>query len=112
MQINGPTGLFNIPSLAPTQAPAVAEPLMGPASSTPGTSGPSQFGDALKTAISGVNDAQLKAMDTSARFAAGEPMDVHQVMISAQEASIALSMAVQVRNKVTESYQELMHMAV
>jgi flagellar hook-basal body complex protein FliE len=62
----------------------------------------------LQDAISDVNKAQVHAGDMTARFAAGEPIDVHQVMIASQEAGVALNLALQVRNKAVEAYQELM----
>ena len=70
------------------------------------------FGQYLQHAIGEVNQAQLHAGDLSTRFAAGEPLDVHQVMIVAQEASVALNLAIQVRNKLVEGYQELMRVNV
>ena len=48
----------------------------------------------------------------TARFAAGEPLDVHQVMIASQEASVALNLALQVRNKLVDAYTEIMHVNV
>lgn len=75
------------------------------------TTGPT-FGQMLQNAIGGVNEAQLRAGDLSTRFAAGEPLDVHQVMIAAQEASVALNLAIQVRNKLVDGYQELMRVNV
>ena len=66
------------------------------------------FGQFLQNAISEVNQAQLHSADLTTRFAAGEPLDVHQVMIASQEASVALNLAVQVRNKLTDAYQEIM----
>jgi len=74
-------------------------------------SGPT-FGQALQNAIGEVNRAQLHAGDLSTRFAAGENIDVHQVMIASQEASVALNLAIQVRNKVVDGYQELMRVSV
>jgi flagellar hook-basal body complex protein FliE len=70
------------------------------------------FGKILQNAIGEVNKAQLHAGDLSTRFAAGEPMDVHQVMIASQEASVALNLAIQVRNKLVDGYQELMRVNV
>ena len=77
----------------------------------PSSSGPT-FGEYLQGAISEVNKAQLHAGDMATRFAAGENLDVHQVMISSQEASVALNLAIQVRNKLVEGYQELMRVNV
>jgi flagellar hook-basal body complex protein FliE len=73
---------------------------------------PKSFGQMLADAIGEVNAAQNQAGDMSARFAAGEPMDVHQVMIAAQEASTSLNMAIQVRNKLVDAYQEVMRVNV
>ena len=70
------------------------------------------FGQMLQNAIGEVNHAQMHAGDLSKRFAAGEPIDVHQVMIASQEASVALNLAVQVRNKLVDGYQELMRASV
>ena len=38
--------------------------------------------------------------------------NLHQAMISMQEASVAFTLMVEVRNKLVESYQELMRMQV
>lgn len=70
------------------------------------------FGQLLQHAIGEVNQAQVHAGDLSSRFAAGEPVDVHQVMIASQEASVALNLAIQVRNKLVDGYQELMRVNV
>ena len=82
----------------------------------PGVSGSApvgqSFGQFLQNAIGEVNHAQLHAGDLSSRFAAGEPIDVHQVMIASQEASVALNLAIQVRNKLVDGYQELMRVSV
>lgn len=84
---------------------------MGGMGETPAANAPT-FGQYLQDAVSEVNKAQLHAADMSARFAAGEPLDVHQVMIASQEASVALNLAIQVRNKLVEGYQELMRVNV
>jgi flagellar hook-basal body complex protein FliE len=66
------------------------------------------FGKALMNALGDVNSAQMKAGDMNARFAAGQAVDVHEVMIASQEAGVMLSLATQVRNKVVEGFQEIM----
>lgn len=66
------------------------------------------FGQTLAKAISEVNASQVHAADMTTRFAAGDRMDIHQVMIAMQEASTSLSLAIQVRNKLVDSYQEIM----
>ena len=76
-----------------------------------GISGPS-FGHLLANAISEVNATQVKAGEMTTKFAAGAPLDIHQVMIASQEASVTLNLAMQVRNKVMDAYTELMHVTV
>ncbi len=78
----------------------------------PGHGEATTFGKMLTNAIAEVNQAQLHAGDMTARFAAGEPLDVHQVMIASQEAGVALNLAMQVRNKIVDGYTEIMHVNV
>ena len=66
----------------------------------------------MMDALAEVNQAQVKSADMTAQYAAGKPVDVHQVMIATQEAGTMLSMAVQVRNKVVDAYQEVMRINV
>jgi flagellar hook-basal body complex protein FliE len=40
----------------------------------------------------------------------GQPVESHDVMIAAQEASLAFELILEVRNKLVEAYQELMRM--
>lgn len=82
------------------------------AASADATQGSRSFGKMLSDAIAEVNQAQNHAGDLATRFAAGEPLDVHQVMIASQEASTALNLAVQVRNKLTDAYTEVMRITV
>ena len=68
------------------------------------------FGDTLKGFINNVSDSQDTAADYAQRFARGEPVELHQVMASAEEASISLEMLVQIRNKFQDAYKSLTSM--
>ncbi len=70
------------------------------------------FGQFMKEAVTEVNNSQLHANDLTARYSAGEPMDIHTVMIASQEASVALNLAVEVRNKLVDAYQQIMNTQV
>jgi flagellar hook-basal body complex protein FliE len=70
------------------------------------------FKDTLKEALSGVNGAQLDASGLVNRIVAGEEVDLHEVMISAEEASVAFELLMEIRNKLLEGYQEIMRMQV
>jgi flagellar hook-basal body complex protein FliE len=65
------------------------------------------FGDLLKKKLDSVNDDQIKAEDTTQKFIQGDETDIHKVMLDTEEAKMSLELAVQIRNKFVEAYQEL-----
>lgn len=71
-----------------------------------------KFGNFLKSAIENVN-ADQKASDVlTEKLIRGEDVELHNVMIASQKASITLSATLEIRNKVVEAYQEIMRMPV
>lgn len=70
------------------------------------------FKDMLVNAIEEVNSFQLEANAMSEKLVTGEIQDVSQVMVASQKAELSLQMAIQVRNKILEAYQEIMRMPV
>ncbi|MCT8139819.1 flagellar hook-basal body complex protein FliE [Anaerobacillus sp. CMMVII] len=70
------------------------------------------FKVALNDALHKVNEAQHASTLATSQLARGENIDLHQVMITAQKASISLQATIEVRNKVVEAYQEVMRMQV
>jgi flagellar hook-basal body complex protein FliE len=69
-----------------------------------------EFGEILTGFLRRVDGAQHRADEMVEALALGEPVDVHQVMLALTEASHAVHLALQVRGKVVEAYQELMRM--
>lgn len=70
------------------------------------------FASVLKETINNVNKAQIESDVMTEKLAKGENVDLHQVMITSQKASITLQATMEVRNKVVEAYQEMMRMQV
>ena len=70
------------------------------------------FSAFLKDALNKVNEQQVQADQLTEKLVKGENVDLHQVMIAAQKASISLQLALEVRNKVIEAYQEMMRMQI
>jgi flagellar hook-basal body complex protein FliE len=68
------------------------------------------FGKALVDAITKLDQVQQDADNLSMQMASGEPVDLHDVMIAQDQASLTLDLAVQVRNKLVDSYHEVMRM--
>ncbi|KAA0966517.1 flagellar hook-basal body complex protein FliE [Sporosarcina sp. ANT_H38] len=70
------------------------------------------FGEFLKAAIDGVNNKQQESDVMTEKLVTGGDVELHDVMITAQKASIALNATMEVRNKVIEAYQEVIRMPV
>jgi len=70
------------------------------------------FSQFFTEALGGVNQLQQNAGAQLQQYAAGAPVDVHQVMIALEQASTALQLTVQVRNKLVEAYQDILRTQV
>ncbi|MBN8191467.1 flagellar hook-basal body complex protein FliE [Bacillus sp. NTK074B] len=72
--------------------------------------GAGNFSQLLKNSIDEVNKMQVQSDQLTEKLVRGENVDLHQVMIASQKASITLQTTMEVRNKVVEAYQEIMRM--
>jgi flagellar hook-basal body complex protein FliE len=70
------------------------------------------FADQLKNAVAEVNDLQTRREDMVEKMVSGEATEVHDVMIAAKESQMAFELLLEIRNKLLESYQEIMRMQV
>jgi flagellar hook-basal body complex protein FliE len=72
-----------------------------------------EFSTLLRDSLEKVNEAQMKATRLASSFEAGkESIDLPEVMIAVQKASISFQAMNQVRNKLLSAYQEIMNMQV
>ena len=76
-----------------------------------GTAG-SSFESALGRMVADVSGKQAAASDAVAGLLSGQAVPLHQAVIAMEEASVSFQLMVEVRNKLLESYQELMRMQV
>lgn len=70
------------------------------------------FANTLKGAIENLNDMQVASDKMTEKLASGEVQDLHQVMITAQKASITLETTVQLQQKAIDAYNEIMRMQI
>jgi flagellar hook-basal body complex protein FliE len=97
---------------APSSPLAPPDGLWSEVISAPATRGASDFGKWFTAQMQKVNgeievaDRQLQALAT------GEAQNLHQVMISLEEARLSFQTLMQVRNRVLEAYQDVMRMQV
>lgn len=70
------------------------------------------FEDYLKKYLDKVNDVQINADNATQELLTGDAKDIHQVLIATEEARLSLELAVQIRNKFVDAYQEIMRMQI
>nr|WP_040402262.1 flagellar hook-basal body complex protein FliE [Alkalibacillus haloalkaliphilus] len=68
------------------------------------------FANELKNAINEVNKTQQESNAQTNALVNGEAQDLHNVMISAEKASVTLQTATEIQNKAVEAYQKVMRM--
>ena len=71
-----------------------------------------EFSNLLNKAVTEVEGKLRSAEVEKAKVLTGETNNLHQATIASSEAGIAFSLMVEVRNKLVESYQEIMRMQV
>lgn len=70
------------------------------------------FSDYLGDMVRDVNAKQANAGQAIEGVLTGQKVPLHQAMIAVEEASVSFQLMVEVRNKLLESYQELMRMQI
>lgn len=70
------------------------------------------FAEAFARALGEVNTLQLRAEESARALASGRAQDTVETVVSVEKASIAFQLALQMRNKLLEAYQEIMRMQV
>lgn len=79
----------------------------------PQKSGPSEFASLLSKGIDQVNQTDQRATQLSAAFQRGDPgVELPQVMLEMQKATVSFRALTEVRNRLVSAYQEIMNMQV
>lgn len=110
----GPVDFQKLSSFLPAGASPTTAPLTRPETSLPVTAprGTDAFGNLLEQMVTDVNAKGATASDSVNGLLGGKDVSLHQTMIAMEEASVSFQLMVEVRNKLLESYQELMRMQV
>jgi len=80
--------------------------------SGPGSGSGGGFGSMLTDAVTSLNDSQNTASSDSVALATGQASDVTSVVTDVEKANLEMQLAVQVRNKAVDAYEELMRMQI
>ena len=92
---------------ASTEPRPVVEPKMpktAPAAET--------FSETLGRMVQSVNDMQTQADNAAMALASGQPIDMSQAVMTIEQANISFQLALQIRNKLVEAYQDVMRLPV
>ena len=84
----------------------------GNAATSIGSSGasPTPFSELLTDAVGQVDQLETQAHTAVSGLMTGSGVDVHQAMIATQKASMAFELALAVRNKAVQAYQQVIGM--
>ncbi|OAM88617.1 flagellar hook-basal body complex protein FliE [Termitidicoccus mucosus] len=82
------------------------------AAGAPATGAGTDFGAVLEGLIREVDGKRQTAEAATRSVLLGEGATLHESILARQEASLAFSLMIEVRNKAVEGYQELMRMTV
>jgi flagellar hook-basal body complex protein FliE len=74
--------------------------------------GTDSFGSVVSQAVGSLQALQGDADTKAADFATGGDVQLSDLMISTEQLSLGFQLAMQVRNKVVDAYQEIMRMQV
>lgn len=99
-----------ITSIGPSGSPGSIGSLL-PAATPQTTPAGQPFADALHKLVDRVEATGAQANDAVGRMLEGSG-DVHEAMIALQQADTTFQLAMQVRNKLLQAYQEIMRMPV
>jgi len=79
-------------------------------SAAAGATGSNPFSALFTEAVGQVNQLEGQAQAAVAGLVSGAGVDVHQAMIATQKASMAFELALAVRNKAVQAYQQVIGM--
>ncbi len=107
---------YSTPAITSDQIPSLVQTPFAPTTTAPvavkQTPLAETFGKYLKDAASNYNDVQAQADSMIQHLAVGDKVDIHDVALAVQKAAITNQLAIQVRNRLVEAYQEVMRMPI
>lgn len=115
-----PAAAMNVGPAAPQMGNPISEYFQLPQTAMPTLSsasvstaeGPATWGHMVQQMVLDVNQKQQTAAQKVSDVLQGGPTPVHEAMVATEEASLSFTFLAEMRNKVVESYQQIMQMQV
>jgi flagellar hook-basal body complex protein FliE len=98
-----------IPTIRPSLTPAGVSDLKSKPK-TEGSSSPE--GLSFSNMLDGLSQQQNQSDGLIKKLAAGEDVDLHQVMIASEQTDISFKVAIAMRDRLVEAYREVSRMGV
>jgi flagellar hook-basal body complex protein FliE len=98
-------------SLMPATPSASAAIAVDPSAAL-GSGSPTTWGHMVQQMVMDVNNQQQNAAAKVNDVLRGGPTPVHEAMIATEQASLSFEFLAEVRNKITDAYQQVMQMQV
>lgn len=94
--------------------PAFEAPLLkgGVSHNEQAGAGGNSFANSLSTAMNNLRDVHNQSNSLIEQYAAGGAIDVSEVMVAMEKTSMATDLAIQIRNKMLDGYQEIIKMQI
>ncbi len=71
-----------------------------------------EVGKTFDSMLQNLSESQQTSDDLMTKLAAGEDVDIHQVMIAADQTDISFKVAIGIRDKLVDAYKEISRMSV
>ena len=69
-----------------------------------------KFSDVVGNMLQSVNQVQQESAEIQQAFLAGEDVELHQMMIKAEEAGVSMDLLLEIRNRLVDGFNEIMKM--
>src|SRR4051812_22773971 len=102
---------MNLSAITGTGMPIGGMPAAASSSASPGVSGASDlFNNLIDRFVGEANVQQIQADQSVQDLALGKTDSMHQVLLEVAKADLAFRLVLEVRNRLTEAYQEIAKM--
>ena len=86
--------------------------IQNPVRDSKSANGSLPFADMVKGLITETDQQQLQSQDSVRQLITGETDSIHDVVLTTSRADLAFRLMMEIRNRLIESYQEVMRMQV
>lgn len=103
--------MMEISAINPTRIPGISNGMTAAGSAKAATAN-NPLGGVFSNILGEIAKLDQEAATLEQAMYAGQPVELHQVIIAGEKAGVAFELLIETRNRLVEAYQELMRMPV